>query len=119
MEKAGLIKVLDDVKQENLKVDQLTTDQHFQIKKYPREQEEGIDHQFDVWRFSKSIKTKLLKVSKTCEELRPLIMSSSATSEQNEMLLKEKKKFIISYSKQTLLDRACSLLSMLPCRFIY
>ena len=44
MEKASLIKVLDQVKQKNLKVDQLTTDQHLQIKKYLREQKEGIDH---------------------------------------------------------------------------
>ena len=44
MEKAGLIKVLDEVKQKSLKVDQLTTDRHIQIKKYLREQEEGINH---------------------------------------------------------------------------
>ena len=57
------------MKQKNLKVDQLTTDQHLQIKKYLREQEEGIDHQFDVWHFT------LLKVlkKKDCEELRPWI----------------------------------------------
>ena len=57
MEKKGLIKVLDEVKQKNSKVDQLTADQHLQIKKYLREQEEGINHQIDVWHFSKSIKT--------------------------------------------------------------
>ena len=99
MEKAGLIKVQTEVKQKNLKVHQLTTERHLQIKKYLREQEEGIDHQFDVWNFSKSIKTKLLKVlrGKACEELRPWIKSicnhlwwSSATCEQNEMLSKEK-----------------------------
>ena len=98
MEKVGLIKVLDEVKQKNLKVDQLTTDRHLQIKKYLRGQEEGIDHQFDVWHLSKSIKTKLLKVSKkkACEELRPWIKSicnhvwwSSVTCKQNEILLKE------------------------------
>ena len=44
MEKAGLIKVLDEVKQKSLKVDQLTTDRHLQIKKYLRELEEGINH---------------------------------------------------------------------------
>ena len=75
--KAGRIKVLDEVKQKNLKVDQLTTDRHLQINKYLREQEEGINYQFDVWHFSRSKKTKLLKVSKkkACEELRPLIKS--------------------------------------------
>ena len=64
-----------------------------------REQEEDIDHQFDVWHFSKSIKTNLLNISKkkACEDLRPWIKSicnhlwwSSATCEQNELLLKEK-----------------------------
>ena len=64
MRKAGLIKVADEVKQKKLKVDQLTTDRHLQIKKYLREQEGSIDHQFGVWHFSKSMKTKLLKVSK-------------------------------------------------------
>ena len=88
MEKAGLIKVLDYVKQKNLKVEQLTTE-HLQIKKYLREQEEGTDHQFDVWHSIKSIKTKLLKAlkKKACEELRPWIKS---ICNQNEMLLKEK-----------------------------
>ena len=73
MEKVGLIKVLDEVKQNNLKVDQVTTDRDLQIKKYLREQEEGIDHQFDVWHFGNSIKTKHLIVlkKKACEELRP------------------------------------------------
>ena len=58
------------MKQKNLKVRQLTTDRHLQIKKYLREQEQGINHQFDVRHFSKSTKTKLLKVStkKTWEE---------------------------------------------------
>ena len=72
MEKTRLIKVLNEVKQKNLTVDQLTADQHLQIKKYLREQEEGIDHEFDFWHLSKSIKTKLLKVSekKACKELK-------------------------------------------------
>ena len=79
MEKAGLIKVLDEVKQKNLKAAQLTTDQHLQIKKFLREQEEDINHQVDAWHFSKSIKTKLLKVSKkkACEKLRQWIKSIS------------------------------------------
>ena len=77
MEKARLIKVLDEVKQKNLKVEQLTNDRHLRIKKYLREQEDGIDHQLDVWHLSKSIKTKLLEVlkKKGCEELRPWIKS--------------------------------------------
>ena len=79
MEKAGLIKVLDEVKQNNLKAAQLTTDRHLQIKKYLREQEEDINHQVDAWHFSKSIKTKLLKFSKkkASEKLKPWIKSIS------------------------------------------
>ena len=97
MEKTNLIEVPDEMKQNEIK--QLTTDQHLQAKKYLREQEEGIDHQFDVWHFSKSIKIKLLKFSKkkAGEELRQWIKSIfnnlwclSGTCEQHEMLLKEK-----------------------------
>ena len=40
MEKTDLIKILDGVKLKNLKVDQLASDQHFQIKKTLREQED-------------------------------------------------------------------------------
>ena len=40
MEKTDLIKILDGVKLKNLKVEQLTSDQHFQIKKTLREQED-------------------------------------------------------------------------------
>ena len=74
-EKAGLIKVLDELKQKNVKVAQLITHRYLQIKKHLREQGQRINHQFDVWHFSKSIQTKLLKVSKkkACEELRPWI----------------------------------------------
>ena len=64
MEKAGLIKTQQEVKRKEHKIERLTTDRHLQIKKYMREHEEDIDHQFDVWYFSKSIKTKLLYVSK-------------------------------------------------------
>ena len=97
MEKTDLIEVPDEMKRNEIK--QLTTDQHLQAEKYLREQEEGIDHQFDVWHFSKSIKIKLLKFSKkkAGEELRRWIKSIfntlwwlSATCEQHETLLKEK-----------------------------
>ena len=58
-----------------------------------------MNHQFDIWHFSKSMKTELLIISKkkACEELRPWIKSicnhfwwSSATCEQIKLLLKEK-----------------------------
>ena len=40
-----------------------------------REEEEDIDHQFDVWYFYKSIKIKLLNATekKACQELSVLI----------------------------------------------
>ena len=53
MEKQGLMKVLADIKRKNIDIKQLTTDRHVQIKKYMREQEEDIDHKFDVCHFSK------------------------------------------------------------------
>ena len=99
MEKTGLIKTMQEVKGKKHKIERLTTNCHLQVKKYMREQEDYIDYQFDVWHFSKSIKTKLLNASKkkTCEELKPWIKSicnhfwwACATCENNEALLKEK-----------------------------
>ncbi|XP_057291350.1 uncharacterized protein LOC130613956 [Hydractinia symbiolongicarpus] len=113
MEKTGFIKVLGEVKYAGLKIKQMTTDRHLQIKKYLRKKEEDIDHQFDVWHFNKSIKTRLLDVSKkkACEDLRPWIKSicnhlwwSSATCEQNEMLLKEKWISVLFHIQNTQLD---------------
>ena len=62
--------MLEEVKDKQLKINLLTTNRHCQIKKYMREEEEDIDHQFDVWRFCKSIKVKLLNAAKkkVCEE---------------------------------------------------
>ena len=76
MGKAGLIKTLQEVKGKEHKIERLTTDRHLQIKKYIRELEEDIDHQFGLWHFSKSIKTKLINASKekTCEELYKITM---------------------------------------------
>jgi len=48
MEKVGFIKVLDEMKESNIHIDQLTTDRHMQIRKYMREEENSINHQFDV-----------------------------------------------------------------------
>ena len=99
MEKMGLIKALSEAKKKNINIKRLTTDRHIQIKKYMRENEEDIDHQFDVWHFSKSIKTKLLTASKSksCKDLQPWIKSicnhlwwSCATCQQDEVLLREK-----------------------------
>ena len=73
MEKAGLIKTLQELNGNDHKIKRLTTNRQLQIKKYMCKQKEHINHQFDARHFSKSIKTKLLNASntKTCEELKP------------------------------------------------
>ena len=97
MENVGLIKVLDELYQKDAKVAQFTTDRHIQIRKFLREQRPEINYQFDVWHFSKSVKTKLLNVAKkeSCEKLKSWIKSiinhlwwSCATCNENEKLLK-------------------------------
>ena len=99
MEKYGFIKAIDETKEKKLKIKQLTTDRHMQIKKYLREEEEDIDHQFDVWHFCKNIRKKLLAAAKkkSCNDLNKWIKSicnhfwwASATCENDEQLLKEK-----------------------------
>lgn len=99
MEKLGLIKVLTELDKKNMTVQQLTTDRHLQIGKYIREERVDIDHQFDVWHFSKSVKSKLLAIGKkkSCKEIQPWIKSiinhlwwCCATCNENEKLLKEK-----------------------------
>ena len=99
MEKAGLIKTLQELNGNDHKIKRLTTNRQLQIKKYMCKQKEHINHQFDARHFSKSIKTKLLNASKkkTCEELKPWIKSicnhfwwTCATCENHEALFKEK-----------------------------
>ena len=77
MEKFAFFKVLNRLKNENIKIEMLTTDRHSQIRKHMREEEKNIDHQFDVWDFCKNIKQKLNTVSKkaSCNDLRPWIKS--------------------------------------------
>lgn len=48
MEKSGLVKLLEEVKRKQLKIKSLSTGSHCQIKKYMREEEEDINHHFDV-----------------------------------------------------------------------
>ena len=79
MELYGLKKVLNTVRDSGISMDQITTDRHVQIKKYMREEEPDICHQFDVWHVSKNIKKKLLAASKkkSCEDLHTWIKSIS------------------------------------------
>ena len=63
MEKNGFIKTLQMFKDENITPTQITTDRHTQIRKYMREKEPGINHQFDVLHFVKNIK----KIATKCK----------------------------------------------------
>ena len=99
MEKVGFKKVLSQLKDEGVQIQQLTTDRHVQVRKYLREHETEINHQFDIWHFNKSIRSKLSQVARksSCKELNDWIKSicnhfwwACATCEGNEQLLREK-----------------------------
>jgi len=99
MEKVGFIKSLNFLKKEGIMPDEVTTDRHTQIRKYIREQEPDLSHQFDVWHFVKNIKKKLLEASKkaSCRELKKWMKSitnhlwwACATCGDDEELLREK-----------------------------
>ena len=59
MEKFASVKVLNRLKNENIKIEILTTDRHSQIRKHMQEEEKNIGQQFNVWLFCKNIKQKL------------------------------------------------------------
>ena len=99
MEKYCFIKALDELKLKEIPVAQITTDRHIQIKKYMREEQPQIDHQFDIWHVCKNIKHKIINASKKkmCHSL--LLWSKSiqnhfwwscATCNGDGELLKEK-----------------------------
>lgn len=99
MELFGFKKVLDSITLAGLKAEQITTDRHVQIKKYMREEQPKINHQFDVWHVCKNIKKKLSSAAKksSCKELHAWIKSitnhfwwSCATCENDAILLREK-----------------------------
>ena len=99
MERLSFTKELNEVKQKEICVNQLITDRHTGIRKYMREEESKIIHQFDVWHFVKNIKKRLDKVGKTksCENLLKWTKSISnhfwwacATCKRDEELLREK-----------------------------
>ena len=99
MEKLSIItKTLNEVKQKGICLNQLTTDRHTGIRKYLREEESKITHQFDVWHFVKKHK-RLHQVgkNKSCENLQKWTKSISnhfwwacATCKGGEELLREK-----------------------------
>ena len=64
MEKMGFVKVLRELKEKVLNIEQITTDRHTGIRKRMREKEKSISQQFDVWHFCKSIRKKLIAAAK-------------------------------------------------------
>ena len=100
MEPVGLQRCLAQVlHRDKLNVSVLATDRHPVIRSIMKKEHPDIDHQFDIWHFSKSITKKLTAKSKIkeCNELGPWIQSISnhlwwccATCEGNAELLKEK-----------------------------
>lgn len=55
MELEGLKRGLEFLGQEGVRVGSLVTDRHRSIAKFMREQQEEIDHYYDVWHVAKGI----------------------------------------------------------------
>ena len=53
MEKEGLNRVLEFLKEKDLQVGTLVTDRHQQITKWIREHHTNVKHYFDVWHVAK------------------------------------------------------------------
>ena len=70
-------KALKSLKDEGVIPEQITTNQHVQIRKYLKEEEPNITHLFHVWHFAKNIKKKLPVASKksSCKILERWIKS--------------------------------------------
>ena len=99
MEKMGFTKTLNHLKNNGIIPTQITTDRHSQIRKYMREEEPEIEHQFDIWHFAKNIKQRLIAASKktSCKIIEKWIRSignhlwwACATCEGDSELLREK-----------------------------
>ncbi|XP_068112065.1 uncharacterized protein [Hyperolius riggenbachi] len=64
MEKLGFKTCVDRIREEKYDVHMIGTDSHPGIKKLMRTDYSDINHQFDLWHYSKSIKKKLLNASR-------------------------------------------------------
>ena len=53
MEKIGLVRCLDFLREQGSTVSTLITDRHMGIQKYMREEESDIKHFYDVWHVAK------------------------------------------------------------------
>lgn len=99
MEPYAFKKVLDMILEMGVIISTLTTDRHKSVKKLMKEKYKDILHQFDVWHFSKNIKSVLREATKKkkYESLNPWTKSiinhfwwSCKTCEGNADILKEK-----------------------------
>ena len=66
MEKAGFVKLLDGLLEEDINITEISTDRHCQIRKLLRTDPKyiGINHAIDPWHLIKGIKKKLNAKSK-------------------------------------------------------
>ncbi|XP_040071936.1 uncharacterized protein LOC115322732 isoform X2 [Ixodes scapularis] len=79
MEKEGLLKQLQFFKEKGIKIRSLVTDRHPATRKHMKTHEPGIDHFFDIWHISKSVKKKLTAASKRagCQDLQIWIQTAT------------------------------------------
>ncbi|XP_053552119.1 uncharacterized protein LOC128643172 [Bombina bombina] len=89
---------LNSILNDGLLVRIVATDRHVKIKKIMLEEYSEILHQFDIWNYSKSLRKKLLAVSKnkSCMDLTPWVpviinhlWKSSMLCQGNEQLMSE------------------------------
>ncbi|KAJ8043447.1 hypothetical protein HOLleu_10528 [Holothuria leucospilota] len=73
MEKMGFEMCVDKIEANNIKVALVATDRHAGIRKRNRTKYPHIEHNFDVWRFVKSLK-KLLAKTKDSDDLTPFFV---------------------------------------------
>jgi len=67
MEKEGFVRLMDNLIENNIKIEAVATDRHVQIKKIMREdiKYKHILHQFDPWHIAKGIQKKLASAAKS------------------------------------------------------
>ncbi|XP_053567520.1 uncharacterized protein LOC128657265 [Bombina bombina] len=64
MESKAFRRAMNNIAIEQLMVLQIATDRHVSIRKFLREQYPVIKHQFDIWHYGKSIRKKLISLSR-------------------------------------------------------
>lgn len=64
MELEGLKRALKELTDSGVRVAEVITDRHPQVRKYFRTQQPDVDHRFDAWHVAKGLKKKLAAASK-------------------------------------------------------